>query len=92
MDQEKRVDRIEAKVKGRIKDFWDQFSDDELKAISDGDPNAIARCKQLGADEVIALQKALATPQERAELEQIEKRVASARRLIPTESTIYVTM
>ena len=73
MNNKSRVDKIEAEARKRIKAFWDQFSDNELKAISDGDPKAIARCKQLGADEVITLQNALATPQERAELEQIER-------------------
>ena len=72
MDQKRRIDRIEAKARERIKEFWDQFSDDELRAIRDGDPELIKECKRLGSDEIIDLEISLMTPDERAEFELIK--------------------
>jgi hypothetical protein len=73
MDQKSRVDRIEADAKKRIKTFWDKFSNYELEAIRDGDPIVSERFEMMGGREIVELEIALMTPQERAEFEQVVK-------------------
>lgn len=69
----KRLDRLEAKIKQRVKEFWAQFSTDELEALVRGTPETLSKVERLGGNELLTLNRAIMTPEELAELEQIEK-------------------
>jgi hypothetical protein len=69
----KRLERIKAEIRKRDTEFWEQFSDNELEALSQGNSDAMAKFDRMGGVEIFALKWAIMTPDELAELEQIAK-------------------
>jgi hypothetical protein len=69
----RRLDRAEADIRARVNEFWDQFNNEELEYIINGDPDIFEKIERLGGHEISALQDAISSPKERTEIEQIIK-------------------
>ncbi|MBI1795174.1 MAG: hypothetical protein HYR70_13435 [Chloroflexi bacterium] len=69
----KSLGRIEDEIRRRYKEFWEQFSLEELQAVRDDNasPEVMARFDKTG--DLFALYDAIMTPEERAEHNQIMK-------------------
>jgi len=77
----KRLEQLEAEVRRQVKQrvewFWEQFSEDELEAITDGypSPETLVKFEQLDGERLLSFQDAIMTPEEQAEIEEIRKRL-----------------
>ncbi len=71
----KSLERMEVEIRRRVKEFWEQFSNDELEALLRGDADEELIAKLDAGEKVLALYRAIMTPEERAELKRVEMEI-----------------
>ncbi len=71
----KRLKKLEEEIRRRGREFWGEFSNAELEALTNNDPETWIKVEKLNGYEIANLLFAIMTPKEKAELRQIEKQL-----------------
>jgi hypothetical protein len=73
-------DNVMARIREKVDNFWNSFTDAEIAKIADGDHEAMADCLAKGGANIDWLHDKIRTPEEKRELEQVVSEIQERNR------------